>query len=247
LIRAISPGGSVTTFAGSPENWGTENGSGADARFNGPVGLVLDNEGNLFVADSNNHTIRRITPDGTASTWAGVPGVDGWVDGAAQSAKFSKPAELAIDRRNNLFVADSFNHVIRKITRDGNVSTVTGAAGKWGAADGINGRARFFNPYGLAIQPVGSLVVADAYNELIRVVLIPFELSIRTTNNTSATMISWDGVIGRRYQVQFKPRIDSAAWLNLGTPVTAGDLVVSRTDTSLNADAQRIYRVIVAE
>jgi len=247
LIRAISPGGSVTTLAGSPENWGTENGSGADARFNGPVGLALDNEGNLFVADSNNHTIRRISPDGTASTWAGVPGVDGCVDGAAQSAKFSKPAELAIDRRNNLFVADSFNHVIRKITRDGNVSTVTGAAGKWGAADGINGRARFFNPYGLAIQPVGSLVVADAYNELIRVVLIPFELSIRTTNNASATIISWDGVIGRRYQVQFKPRIDSAAWLNLGTPVTAGELVVSRTDTSLNADAQRIYRVIVVE
>jgi len=247
LIRAISPGGSVTTLAGSPENWGSANGSGADARFNGPVGLVLDNEGNLFVADSNNHTIRRITPDGTASTWAGVPGVDGCVDGAAQSAKFSKPAELAIDRRNNLFVADSFNHVIRKITRDRNVSTVTGAAGKWGAADGINGRARFFNPYGLAIQPVGSLVVADAYNELIRLVLIPFELSIRTTNNASATIISWDGVIGRRYQVQFKPRIDSAAWLNLGTPVTAGDLVISRTDTSLNADAQRIYRVIVVE
>ncbi len=247
LIRAISPGGLVTTLAGSPENWGSANGSGADARFNGPVGLVLDNEGNLFVADSNNHTIRRITPDGTASTWAGVPGVDGCVDGAAQSAKFSKPAELAIDRRSNLFVADSFNHVIRKITRDRNVSTVTGAAGKWGAADGINGRARFFNPYGLAIQPVGSLVVADAYNELIRVVLIPFELSIRTTNNASATIISWDGVIGRKYQVQFKPRIDSAAWLNLGTPVTAGDLVVSRTDTSLNADAQRIYRVIVVE
>ena len=247
LIRAISPGGLVTTLAGSPENWGSANGSGADARFNGPVGLVLDNEGNLFVADSNNHTIRRITPDGTASTWAGVPGVDGCVDGAAQSAKFSKPAELAIDRRSNLFVADSFNHVIRKITRDRNVSTVTGAAGKWGAADGINGRARFFNPYGLAIQPVGSLVVADAYNELIRVVLIPFELSIRTTNNASATIISWDGVSGRKYQVQFKPRIDSAAWLNLGTPVTAGDLVVSRTDTSLNADAQRIYRVIVVE
>ena len=174
-----------------------------------------------------------------------MPGVDGCVDGAAQSAKFSKPAELAIDRRNNLFVADSFNHVIRKITRDGKVSTVTGAAGKWGAADGINGRARFFNPYGLAIQPLGSLVVADAYNELIRAVLIPFELSIRTTNNASAMIISWDGVIGRKYQVQFKPGIDSAAWLNLGTPVTAGDSVVSRTDTS--SDAQRIYRVIVVE
>jgi len=247
LIRAISPDGAVTTLAGSPENWGSENGSGADARFNGPVGLVLDDQGNLFVADSNNYTIRRITPDGAVSTWAGVPGADGCVDGPAQSAKFCKPAELAIDRRNNLFVADSFNHVIRKITRDRQVSTVSGAAGKWGAADGVNGRARFFNPYGLAIQPDGSLVVADAYNELIRSVLIPFELSIRTTNNASNATISWDAVIGRKYQVQYKPQSASAAWLDLGAPISAADTVVSKTDGNLSREAQRIYRVIVVE
>ncbi len=116
VIRAISAGGTVTTLAGSAENWGSENGSGTNARFNGPVGLALDDQESLFVADSNNHTIRRITPDGAVSTWAGVPGVDGCVDGDAPSAKFCKPAELAIDRKNNLFVADSFNHVIRRIT-----------------------------------------------------------------------------------------------------------------------------------
>jgi sugar lactone lactonase YvrE len=167
VIRAISPGGSVTTLCGSTENWGSENGTETNARFNGPVGLALDDQGNLFVADSNNHTIRRITPDSAVTTWAGVPGVDGCVDGDAQSAKFCKPAEMAIDRKNNLFVADSFNHVIRKITRDRKVSTVTGAAGSSGAADGINGRGRFFNPYGLAIRPDGSLAVADPSNEFI--------------------------------------------------------------------------------
>jgi sugar lactone lactonase YvrE len=246
VIRAISPGGSVTTLAGSPENWGSENGTGTAARFNGPVGLALDDQENLFVADSYNHTIRKITPDGAVSTWAGVPGVDGCVDGDAQSAKFCKPAELAIDRKNNLFVADSFNHVIRKITRDGKVSTVTGAAGNSGVTDGVNGQARLFNPYGLAIRPDRSLIVADAYNELIRVVLVPFELSIRTMNNNAVT-ISWDAVIGRKYQVQCRHGLDSAAWLNLGLPVTAISPGVSQTDSSVSSGTKRIYRVIVVE
>ena len=178
VIRSISPDGTVTTLAGSAENWGSENGSGTNARFNGPVGLVLDDQASLFVADSNNHTIRKITPDGAVSTWAGMPGVDGCVDGDARSAKFCKPAELAMDRKGNLFVADSFNHVICRITHDGKVSTITGIVGSYGAADGVNRQARFFNPYGLAFSPDGSLFVADAYNELIRVVLVPFSVVI---------------------------------------------------------------------
>ncbi len=246
VIRAILSGGSVTTLAGSAENWGSENGSGTNARFNGPVGLALDDQGDLFVADSNNHTIRKITPDGAVTTWAGVPGVDGCVDGDAQSAKFCKPAELAVDRKNNLFVADSFNHVLRKITRDRKVSTVTGTAGSSGAADGINGQARLFNPYGLAVRPDGSLVVADAYNELIRVVLVPFGLSIRTTNNNAVT-ISWDGVIGKRYQVQYKRAVDSAAWMNLVPPIVVANPNVTQTDNNLSPGTQRIYRVIVVE
>jgi len=245
VIRAISPDGTVTTLAGSAENWGSENGSGTNARFNGPVGLALDDQENLFVADSNNHTIRKIAADGTVSTWAGVPGVDGCADGDALSAKFCKPAELAIDRKNNLLVADSFNHVIRRITRDGKVSTITGVVGSYGAADGVNRQARFFNPYGLAFSPDGSLIVADAYNELIRMVLVPFDLSIRTTND--AVTISWDGIIGKRYQVQYRNALDAAAWTNLGAPIAAANPIVSWTHDNLTPGTQRIYRVIVVE
>jgi sugar lactone lactonase YvrE len=245
VLRAISPNGSVTTLAGNPENWGVENGSGTNARFNGPVGLALDGQENLFVADSNNHTIRKITPDGSVSTWAGIPGVDGCVGGDAQSATFCKPAELAFDRQNNLFVADSFNHVIRKIAPDGKVSTVTGAARNPGAADGINGQARLFNPYGVAISPAGSLFVADAYNQLIRIVLVPFDLGIRRNND--AVTISWDGVVGKKYQVQYKNALDAAAWTNLGDPIAAANPIVSRTDENLSPGTQRIYRVMVVE
>ena len=181
------------------------------------------------------------------STWAGVPGVDGCVDGDARSAKFCKPAELAIDQKNNLFVADSFNHVIRRITRAGKVSTITGVAGSSGAADGVNRQARFFNPYGLAFSPDGSLFVADAYNELIRVVLVPFSVEIQISSLNQAATISWDSTIGRRYQVQCRDGLDSAAWRDLGAPLTATGLTASQTDPAAGPAAQRIYRVHTAQ
>ncbi len=245
LIRKISSGGVVTTLAGSPENWGSHDGVGPAARFNGPVGVALDDQGNLFVSDSFNHTIRKITPDGVVSTWAGRPGGDGWGDGEAPAAKFCKPAELALDRRNNLFVADSGNHVIRKISKDGRVSTVTGRAGGNGAADGGNGAARFFNPYGLAVAPDGSLVVADAYNELLRVVLVPFNLTLLKTNASGSPVLSWDCAIGRNYQVQYKDAVDTAGWVNLGAPIKAASLTASQIDDGGSQTPQRIYRVVL--
>ncbi len=244
LIREISAAGTVTTLAGSPENWGRDDGMGSAARFNGPVGVALDHQGNLLVSDSWNHTIRKITPEGIVSTWAGRPGVDGQADGAATSATFCKPAELAMDRSDNLFVADSGNHVIRKISNTGRVSTVTGRAGASGAADGNNGTARFFNPYGLAVAPDGSLIVADAYNELLRVVLLPFALTIAKTNASGRVELFWDCAIDRNYQVQYKDSLDSPGWTDLGAPIKAVSLTVSTMDEVADPTTLRVYRVI---
>lgn len=245
VIRAISPGGGVTTLAGSPETWGSVDGAGGSARFNGPVGLALDNQGNLFVSDSNNHVIRRIAPDGMVATWAGAPVVDGCVDGDRLTARFSKPAELAFDKQGNLFVADSFNHVIRKISSEGKVSSVTGVAGSHGSADGINGQARLFNPYGLAICPDGSLVVTDAYNELIRVVLVPFEVGVHFSGGSPGATLSWNSVVGKDYQVQYRSAFGFASWVDLGGPVMATNLSTSLIDNIGNPEGQRFYRAIV--
>ena len=241
-IRKIS-GGVVSTFAGSPQNWGSADGQGTHAQFNGPVGLSFDSQGNLFVSDANNDTIRKITPDGTVSTFAGTAGMDGSVDGDAAAARFRSPAELAFDRRGNLFVADSLNQIVRKISTNGIVSTVSGAAGNFGATDGINGAGRFYNPYGLAVGTDGKVFLTDTYNELVRTVLVPFQLTLQMSGTASVATLSWDAVSGKSYRVQFRDNL-AAEWLNLGGSVTATNLSLSATDNS-GAGSQRFYRVIV--
>jgi sugar lactone lactonase YvrE len=239
-VRAISDG-TVSTFAGSPQVWGSANGTGTNAQFNGPVGLAFDSRTNLFVSDANNNTIRKITPDGTVTTFAGAAGADGSADGDLNSARFRSPAELAFDKKGNLFVADSFNQTVREISPTGIVSTVSGRAGVAGTNDGVNGAGKFFNPYGVVVAADGMLVVADAYNELVRVVIVPFKVSLQISGTAT---ISWDSVIGKKYQVLFRDGL-TAGWSNLGATVTATGLSLSASDNFIAASQQRFYQVLI--
>jgi sugar lactone lactonase YvrE len=239
VIRRISSGGSVTTFAGGAELWGAADGKGDQARFNGPVGLVFDRAGNLLVADSFNHAIRKITPDGTVTTLAGKLGEDGYADGAAGDARFGAPAELAFDPNGNLFVTDGWYDTLRKITPNGTVSTVAGLVGTEGSADGSYGGARFFNPYGLVATPTGSLIVSDTYNELIREVITPFTLSAKRTAN-SPTVIHWESIAGRTYRVLVRDSL-STPWQPLGADLTATGAAAEATDPA--AANARFYQV----
>jgi sugar lactone lactonase YvrE len=161
-IRKITPAGEVRTFAGGEE--GFADGIGSDAMFSGPFGIASDAAGNLYVADGGNHRIRKVTPTGEVSTFAG--GEAGFADGIGSDAKFFGPAGIASDAAGNLYVAEMGNNRIRKITPAGEVSTLAG--GERGFADGVGSDAMFRGPVGIAIDAAGNLYVADMDNNRIR-------------------------------------------------------------------------------
>lgn len=166
-IRKIS-GNTVTTFAGSAGLTGTADGAGASARFSYPWGLTVDGAGNLFVCDSGNHTIRKITPAGQVTTFAGSPGESGSVDGTGATARFSHPSSIAIDSSGNLYVTDYSNSTIRRITPTAVVTTLAGVAGQFGFADGQGASARFNYPDGVAVDSSDNIWVSDSNNHVIR-------------------------------------------------------------------------------
>ncbi len=168
-IRKITSSGVVSTFAGTAGvSSGSTDGTGSAARFSRPNGVAVDVNGNVFVADYNNHTIRKITSAGVVSTFAGAAGVRGSTDGAGDVARFSSPANVAVDAGGNVLVADYGNHTIRKITSSGVVSTLAGTAGNAGDVDDAGAAARFSRPYGIAVDTGGNVFVGDYNNHKIR-------------------------------------------------------------------------------
>jgi len=165
-IRKISTNGWVSTVAGSGSA-GSANGKASNASFNNPTGLVLDGNGNLYVADYGNHKIRKIVlSSGMVSDFAGS-GAAGFSNGAKLSATFRNPIGLAIDQSGSIYVADRMNHAIRKISESGTVTTLAGN-GTVGSTNGSGTSATFNQISGIAIDSEGSLYVADQLNNMIR-------------------------------------------------------------------------------
>lgn len=167
-VRKITSAGVVTTLAGVAGQPGADDGLASAARFNFPASLVCDSAGNLFVADANNHAIRRVTPTGEVSTYAGTIGTAGADDGPRLTARFHRPEGLALDAVGNLYVADAGNHTLRKIAPDGSVTTIAGAASQPGSVDGPAAAARFNRPFRLTLDRAGNLYISEAGNYDIR-------------------------------------------------------------------------------
>jgi len=170
----------VTTLAGGAR--GLADGQGTAARFDAPSALTIDRAGTLFLADTGNNAIRRITPDGTVTTVAGGGGA-GYRDGSGRDAQFNGPIGIAVDGTGRLLVADTYNDRIRSITPDGVVTTVAGG-GVPGFVDGQGATAYFDSPSGIAVDAAGTIFVADTGNDAVRridpsgsVTTVPFSSS----------------------------------------------------------------------
>lgn len=265
-IRKITPAGVVTTIAGSPGQSGTADGTGPAARFNFPAGVATIGSF-VFVADTSNHTIRKIAPDGAVTTFAGLAGTSGTADGAPSAARFNNPRGLASDAAGNLFIADNFNHLIRKISRptDTNstpiVTTLGGFPGLAGFADGTGSAARFANPYGVAVDSHDNLYVIDLSNNALRVGVGPGTVSLLVNGSAQPTTVEPASPItfsatftkatpssALRVQVSLSNPTVESNWSDLpGGALTAnGDGTYSLTTDNYPAGASVYFRVIAS-
>ena len=165
---AMGQGYYWSNFVGQAGTSGSENGAGSVARFNYPYSVAVDGNGNTFVADNQNYIIRKITPSGVVTTFAGTAGLAGHADGTGGAARFYRPAGIAAGPTGNVYVCDN-DSLIRKITAAGVVTTLAGATSP-GVADGTGSAARFDFTFGggLAVDATGIVYVADTDNHTIR-------------------------------------------------------------------------------
>lgn len=165
-IRKIDPQGFVTTYAGNGVQ-GFADGPAASAQFDAPVGLALDNSGNLYVVDGGNYRVRKVSTSGMVTTVAGS-GFMGFAIGPALTAGFSDPVGIAVDGLGNIYVADADEYRIKKISPAGIITNFAGDGQIGDFGDGVGTSASFFGPWGLFADPNNNLFVTDRWNNRIR-------------------------------------------------------------------------------
>ena len=257
-IRRLVPVGTdwvSTTIAGLAGSTGSKDGTNTDSRFTSPAGIAVDVAGNVYVADMNNSTIRKLSPVGTnyvSSTIAGQPGTAGNAEGTNNDSLFYSSAGVGMDGDGNLYVVDEFGFTVRRLSPVGTnwvSSTIGGIAARFGSSDGTNSAARFYDPYGLAVDAQGDVFVADSGNNSIRQGtratgsrLAPVFQTI--AQNNGLIIFSWNAQTGLSYQVQFNSIPQVANWTNIGAKILATNNIIFSTD-SLGSDGHRFYRVVL--
>ena len=260
-IRRVDPSGIITTIAGSGETrsevgnlgggFSGDGGPAVQAQLKNPRGVAVDGTGNLYIADSNNHRIRRVDPSGTISTIAGIGGPGFGGDNVpAVSARLDSPEGVAVDSAGNLYIADGDNHRIRRVDPSGTITTIAGTGKPGFSGDkGPAVRARLFLPQGLAVDAAGNLYVADTFNRRIRILTLtspptslhaPTNLTARAVSESQVDL-NWrediDDETGFRVE---RRQAGSAEWLEVGT--TAAN-VTTFSDLGLEPNTTYRYRV----
>ncbi|MEU1028303.1 RICIN domain-containing protein [Streptomyces mirabilis] len=195
-VRQVTPDGQIRTVAGTgTPGYSGDGGSAATTQLNSPYGVAVDGAGNLYITDAENHRVRRVAADGMISTVAGT-GIDGFSGdgGPAASAQLDFPLGVAADTSGTLYIADHNNHRVRRVAEDGTISTVAGTgADGFGGDGGPATSAQLNYPFGLAVDCVGALYIADYVNNRIRKVAA----AAMTGLPESGTVVSWASIRSR--------------------------------------------------
>ncbi|MFZ4773744.1 MAG: LamG-like jellyroll fold domain-containing protein [Terrimicrobiaceae bacterium] len=213
MIRAVNvAGGAVSTLAGAAGSTGSQDGAATVARFRTPYGITVDPSGNLYVADTGNHTIRKIAYiTHEVTTIAGSAGQSGYADGIGAAARFNSPYGVAADSVGNILVTDYGNKVIRKISATGVVTTIAGGAGLAGNAAGIGADARFQGPHYITCEDDGGYFISDFENYTVKkLTFLPYAVlrntpDVLTNAVTGSIAVDGGGLLGYKYSLDGAP------------------------------------------
>jgi len=237
LIRKVALNGTVTTLAGKAGAWGTDDGTGAAARFNSPRGLCTDTDGNLYIADSLNHTIRSMTPAGVVTTFAGSASEHGCKAGPRLQARFCEPTDITPHPGGGFIICESFGNALFRLKSDGMVSMLAG-----GAAPTTPSANKLSNPNSAVCDAQGNVYVSDTFNQEVRLIIEKFETSITRVDGTTQLTITWDSLPGRDYQLQI---LGEQGWGNTThDPVRATGAAASIT-FPMPQEKAGIYRILL--
>jgi len=223
-IRKVTSSGMVSTLAGSPGQNGSVDGTGSAARFWSPAAVAVDTAANVYVADPGNHLIRRVSPSGTVITLAGFPQSCGSSDGTGGAARFCYPLGIGVDGSGTVYVADSYNDTLRKVSPSGVVGTLAGTTGSGGSSDGTGAAARFNVPTSLTLDGSGSIYLTDRENHTVR----------KITSTGTVTTIAGTARSGVVASGPLPAKLSFPSGIAL-TP--AGDLVVSSCNAIVQVTA----------
>lgn len=233
-IRRVSLNGAVTTVAGKAGSWGFADGSGSAARFSSPMGLCLGADLNLYIADSDNHAIRCMTPLGVVSTFAGNPLEAGFKPGPRLQARFLEPTDVVAHPKGGFIICEAFGNALFRLSADGNVSLFAG--------DPQTGPKSLAHPNSAACDPDGNVYVVDTFHQEVRLIIEKFSTSFERIGSTNQLTITWDSLPGRSYQLQI---LQNENWVNAPqVPVLANAAKTSLTFPMPNQQTG-IYRILL--
>lgn len=170
MVYKMDKGGDLSVLAGTPHQAGDIDGAAQAAKFNLPMAVALDKEGGVYIADGNNNAIRKISPAGIVTTYAGqrrtLPPIGSMASGSTGSLDF--PTGVAVDGAGNLYVASNYNNIICKIAPDGTMTIIAGQMGNDGSVDGKGAEVRFGKPRAVAVDSAGNVYVIDEKYNTVR-------------------------------------------------------------------------------